>query len=82
MKRRIEITVETRRVLVAAAGRVPVGESWCVACAASTPHVAPGEAARLTGTSTREVFRRIEAGRLHFTETGGGELLICRNSLK
>ena len=43
--------------------------------------VTADEAARLTATSAREVFRRVEHEQLHFTETDEGDLLICRNSL-
>ena len=38
-------------------------------------------AAALTGLSQRAVFRLIEAGRLHFSETPRGAPLICLNSL-
>lgn len=82
MKRRIEITFETRRVLMAAAGRAAACEGWCGPCGARALLLTPEAAARLTGASAREIFRRVEAGQLHFTETGAGELLICRNSLK
>jgi hypothetical protein len=29
----------------------------------------------------REIFRQVEAGRVHFTETSEGLLFICANSL-
>jgi len=41
----------------------------------------PGEAATLTHSTVRHIFRRVEAGELHFLETESGELLVCPNSL-
>jgi hypothetical protein len=43
--------------------------------------LAADEAAELLQTTARSIFRRVESGELHFTETGGGGLLVCRNSL-
>jgi excisionase family DNA binding protein len=43
--------------------------------------VTPDEAAAVVGVSTRTIYRWIEAEKLHFTETAGGLLTICLNSL-
>ena len=43
--------------------------------------VTPDEAAALTETSARAIFRRVESGELHFVETDKGALLVCRNLL-
>jgi hypothetical protein len=43
--------------------------------------VAPEEAAALARTSTRTIYRRVEAGLLHYVETPGGGLLVCTHSL-
>jgi hypothetical protein len=40
------------------------------------------EAAALMNTTTRNIFRRIEAGELHFLEIPGGGLFICCQSLE
>jgi len=37
----------------------------------------PDDAALLTGVSTRLIYRWVEAGRIHFYESEGGELLVC-----
>ena len=37
----------------------------------------PEEAARLTGASTRDIYRRVEAGLIHFTEIPEGGLFVC-----
>ena len=42
----------------------------------------PDEAAVLTATTVRNIFRRVEAGELHFVESDGGVLLVCRTSLE
>ena len=44
--------------------------------------VTPDEAAQLWQVSTRTIYRRIETGRLHFTETERGFSLICLQSLE
>jgi hypothetical protein len=44
--------------------------------------VTPDEAAQLCHVSTRTIYRRIETGRFHFTETQKGFSLICLQSLE
>jgi predicted site-specific integrase-resolvase len=44
--------------------------------------VTPDEAAQLCQVSTRTIYRRIETGRFHFTETEKGFSLICLRSLE
>jgi len=39
------------------------------------------EAAALCEVSTRDVYRWLETGAVHFSEKSGEELLICLNSL-
>jgi excisionase family DNA binding protein len=39
------------------------------------------EAATVSGSTEREICRRVEEGEIHFTETGRGRLLICSDSL-
>jgi hypothetical protein len=79
-KTRKKITVETERLwVVARAGRGARG--WCAACRAEVHMVGVAEAATLAGLGQRAVFRRVEDGRLHFTEQPGGTLLVCLNSL-
>jgi len=43
--------------------------------------VTPERAARLCGTAPRAIYRRIEAGDLHFAEAANGFLLVCSDSL-
>jgi hypothetical protein len=78
LKRRTEITVETQRLIVLRRHTV---NAWCATCGERAPSVTPSDAARLLGVSTRDIYRRIEAGEVHFTETTSEELLICSRSL-
>jgi hypothetical protein len=55
--------------------------AWCDQCGADVPMVPPNEAAEMAGTDARAIFRRVEAGEVHFMETGAGALWICAQSL-
>lgn len=54
---------------------------WCRDCANETKLLPPEAAAILTGLSTRELYRNIEIGKVHFTEFSRDGLLICLNSI-
>ena len=41
----------------------------------------PGQAALISGLSSREVYHRVEVGEVHFMETVEGLLLVCLDSL-
>ena len=80
MKKRTLITVETDRVILVSKGkRSPL--VWCADCQKHVFLVTVDEAARISRTSSRTVFQRVEARMLHFTETPDGILLICLDSL-
>lgn len=53
----------------------------CVHCGRQASFVIPAEAARLSGQSLREIYRRIESAEIHFFETPDGALLVCLDSL-
>jgi hypothetical protein len=80
-KRRIEITVEKRRLVVLSQPNHSV-HAWCETCGAQVLMVTPDEAAQLCQVSTRTIYRRIETGPLHFTETETGFSLVCLQSLE
>src|SRR5437867_8353836 len=67
----IEVRWRTRRL----------GPVWCAQCAAPVEMVPPDVAALVAEVSARAVFAWVEAGRIHFTETPEGALLVCLNSL-
>jgi hypothetical protein len=55
--------------------------AWCEWCGAEVLMLPPGEAAALSQTETRAIFRGIEAGTIHFVESEDGGLLVCQNSV-
>jgi hypothetical protein len=80
-KRRIEITVEKRRLVILSRRNHSIN-AWCGACGEQVQMVTPDEAAQLCQVSTRTIYRRIETGRFHFIETENGFSLICLQSLE
>jgi hypothetical protein len=76
----VELTVERSEFFAAAKSREPT-LFRCAPCGGPAPFVTPAEAARASGESLREVFRRIEAAEIHFFETPNGALLVCLESL-
>jgi excisionase family DNA binding protein len=40
----------------------------------------PDEVAVMSGISTRAIYRLVEEGRIHFTETEDGSVLVCVSS--
>lgn len=80
--RTIELTVETRETYVAQRRRRKSVPVWCDGCGCVRPMLAPEAAAQAAGLKMREVYRRIEAGQVHFVESVTGELLVCMASLQ
>ena len=78
--RTVELTVERSEFFVALKSRAPT-LAPCAQCGSLTPFVTPAAAARSSGESLREIFRRIEAAEIHFLETPDGRLLVCLDSL-
>jgi len=78
-RRRIEIIVETRQVVIRR--RTNQAPGWCAECSSAVQLITPEEAAALACISTRTIYRRVEAGQLHFNETAEQSPLICLNSL-
>jgi hypothetical protein len=80
-KQKTTISISSHSLSVIRTTHSPVS-LWCAECAASVPMVTPERAAALCATSPRNIYRRVEAGELHFVETGAGELFICCRSLQ
>ena len=76
---RLEITVKYERVLRVAEGRRLY--AWCAVCGGEAEVVTPEEAALLLGVSSRTVYRRVEAGEFHSSETAEGLLRVCLDSI-
>jgi len=77
---RTEITIETNRLLVVRDRRESV-LAWCDRCAEQVKMITPHQAAAIARVGPRTIYQWVEAGKLHFTETPEGSLLICLNSL-
>ena len=82
MKRRkkTEIIVERDQVLVITRldHRAPQA---CAECGEQSQMVSVDDAASIAGLSARAVYRMVETGQVHFSETTEGSLLVCLNSL-
>jgi len=57
-----------------------LGQRWCIECATSMAMMAPEVAATVCFQSTREIYRLVEAGRVHFTDGPEG-VMVCPASL-
>jgi hypothetical protein len=55
--------------------------TWCEQCGGDVLMVTPNQAAALSRTDARSIFRGIEAGTIHFVETESGALLVCSRSV-
>ena len=79
-KRTTEIIIEKEEAFVVR--KVPRRVfAWCAQCAAEVRVCTPDEAGAAARVGARTVYRWVEAGKVHFTETAEGPLLVCLNSL-
>ena len=78
--RRIEITVETYEILMV---KQDTGDKlvWCAICKETVPALPPEAAAVAVANNPRAIYRWVESGRVHFSESPEGQLLICLKSL-
>lgn len=79
-RRKTEIIVETQEVFTLKRPQFPF-PGWCPQCGSDSRLITPDEAALLCDVSTREIYRWIEALKIHFIERGGGGVLICLSSV-
>jgi hypothetical protein len=54
---------------------------WCQGCEVEVAMLTPDEAASITATTTRALYRLVDAGMIHFTETQAGLIRVCFPSL-
>ena len=78
--KRTQISVEKREVWVVR-GQQKVMAALCEACGTQVEMVIAEQAAAMARVSRRDIYRRVESGELHFTETEDGLLYVCLNSL-
>jgi hypothetical protein len=80
-KRRIEISIDRQRLFILKRRGVSAPE-WCSDCGERVQMLTPDQAAMLANVSSRTIYRRVEAGEMHYNETAEGRLLICPNSIR
>ena len=80
-KRRIEINIDRQRLFVLKR-RDAVAAEWCRECGRKVQMLTPDQAATIANVSSRTIYRRVEAGEMHYLETAEGFLLICPNSIR
>ena len=78
--RRIEVTVETDEIAIIRGSQDKV-LILCPECADAVVMITPDQAAVMACTNTREIYRRVEEGRVHSVETPEGFLLVCPGSV-
>jgi hypothetical protein len=81
MKRRTEIIIKTDRLIIVRRSASSSFAAWCESCASPARMLNVEEAALLARSTSRAIYKRVEANQLHFTETPEGSLLVCLNSL-
>src|SRR5687768_15860445 len=81
LRKRTEITVESRRVLFVHRRHRSIASARCHQCAEDVPMISDEYAAAITGLGLRQLFREIESGQFHTMERPQADLLLCLNSL-
>ena len=78
--RRTEISLQLNEVITIRAQRAWL--TLCPACRKLVRMIAAEDAALAANYDAREIYRLVEAGRLHFREDENGLLYICLESLQ
>ena len=77
---RTEISLEFYEEVVLRAHRISIAD--CPDCGSEVQMIPANEAAMIARITARELYRRVSAGELHFTEDRLGLLYICLESLR
>jgi hypothetical protein len=75
-RRWTKTTLEQHELIIVRTSRTPA-RRFCADCSDTTALVTLNEAVRISGITSREVYRLMEAGRIHFNEGPDGIALIC-----
>ena len=75
------ITRETQEIIIVRRSHGASIRAWCQGCVREVEMISPEEAAQVSGATALAVYRRAEAGEIHFLQTEEGALLICPTSL-
>lgn len=76
-----EFYIETRERIVFRQTSAQEINAACERCQSDSIFIVPERAAFLFDLTTREIYRRIERGAIHFLETAAGATLVCAASL-
>jgi len=79
-KTRTEIALELNQIMIVKRRRGSVS-GWCSGCELEVVMLTPDEAASITSATTRALYRLIDTGRIHYTETQSGLIRVCFPSL-
>jgi hypothetical protein len=79
-KRRTEIAFELEQIMVVKRRSGAISE-FCSGCELEVVMLTPDEAGSITSTTTRALYRLVDAGIIHFTETQAGLIRVCLPSL-
>ncbi len=79
MNKTTQITIETHSITIIRARGIR-HSVHCERCGETVSAFAPEQIAAFLRLNLTEICRRIEAGKLHLTETGRGVALVCGNS--
>ena len=78
--RRTRTSIEVREVVVIRRSRTR-NRIFCAECSGAAALLTVEEAVKISAISSRAIFRLIEEGEVHFTETVDGLTLICPTTL-
>jgi hypothetical protein len=81
MKRLTEVTFELEEIVIVR-GSSGASLAWCEGCANEVVMITPEQGSLINNVSVRTINQCVEAGIIHFIETGSGQLLVCLNSLR
>jgi hypothetical protein len=81
IKHRTEITIETHETTIIRVSTRQTANAFCEICRTTHKHFSVRRAAAILRLSETAIFRLVEDGKIHSTETVGGRLLVCGNSL-
>jgi len=79
-RKRTEITVETHEVLIIRTSDSSI-RACCTGCGADVGLIPPDEAVALTGIGMPAILEMVDAGDVHWVQTGTCTPLICLKSL-
>ena len=78
--RRTEVTIETDEIVVIRHSQAAI-QPLCPQCCDAVPMITPEQAAEMVSANARAVYRWIEEGRIHCSETPDGVVFVCPRSL-